>query len=243
MTYKLGKLPAKFDGRTLKLSAYLDVPALPPLPAESNWLPKVSKFNMGGNDRYGDCVICGAAHMHQVWTANAGKEVIIPDKTIIDTYFKFTGGVDSGLNLLPTLKTWRSKGMFGDKIAAFVSVNPKKITQMQYACWLFGGVYLGLDMPEAWQGANKWDVGPFGPYLKWEAGTWGGHCVNVVETNAEGYIVSTWGSTMPLTAAAMAMYADEAYAILTLDWFDKTHTSPSGFKWRDLQADLAEVTK
>ena len=53
----LGKHPAIFDRRTLKLSNYLDIPKLPPLPPESDWFKKVSKFSMAGNLDYGDCVI------------------------------------------------------------------------------------------------------------------------------------------------------------------------------------------
>jgi len=38
------------------------------------------------------------------------------------------------------------------------------------------------------------------------------------------------------------MYADEAYAILSLSWFDVNHKSPPGFGWSDLKADLTRIT-
>ena len=240
---KLGKNPATFDRRTLKLSAYLDTPKLPPLPPESNWFKKVSQFNMGGNDTYGDCVVCGAAHMMQTWTANAGRhEVITPDKTIVDAYLKITGGQDTGLNMLDFLNHWRQVGIFGNKIGAFVSVNPRKVTQMQYANWLFGGIFLGMELPEAWQGAKVWDAGPLGPSGRYEPGSWGGHCVAAGKASPTGYVVSTWGMEMPVTAAGM-MYADEAYAIISLEWFDVNHKTPTGLAWKDLLADLKAVTK
>jgi len=243
MDYKLGKKPAIFDRRTLKLSAYLDIPKLPPLPTESNWFKKVSKFNMGGNNQYGTCVVAGAAHMIQTWTANAGRhEVITPDQTIINQYFALTGGQDTGLDLLSFLNVWRRKGIFGgEKIGAFVSVNPRKSTQMQYANWLFGGIYLGIELPLAWQGAEVWDVGPMGPIGKYESGSWGGHCVAAGQASPTGYVVSTWGTKKLITAAGM-MYADEAYAIIDLSWFDVNHKTPTGLSWKDLMSDLAKIT-
>ena len=84
MNYKFGKLPAVYDERTLRLENYLDVPKLPPLPETSDWFAKTSPFPMAGNDDYGDCVVAGASHMIQTWSANAGKEQVFADKTVID---------------------------------------------------------------------------------------------------------------------------------------------------------------
>lgn len=239
---QLGKLPAVFDRRTLKLSSYLDVPKLPPLPSESNWFGKVNRFNMGGNDDYGDCVVVGAAHMIQTWTANAGRrELSFSDKTIVDAYLRLTGGQDTGLNMLAFLNHWRQTGIFGSRIGAFVSVNPRKITQMQYANWLFGGVYVGLQLPMSAKGQEVWDVPPGGPVGKGEPDTWGGHCVNCGQASGLGYTVATWGMKQAVTPMFMATYADEAYAILTLEWFNVNHKTPAGFAWRDLKADLERI--
>ncbi len=240
---KLGKLPALYDRRTPKLSAYLDIPKLPPLPEESDWFKKVSKFNMGGNDSLGDCVVCSAAHMIQVWSANAGRrEVINPDKKIIDTYLMLTGGQDTGLNMLAFLNYWRQTGVFGNKIGAFVSVNPRKVTQMQYANYLFGGIYVGLQLPLSARGQKVWDVPPGGPVADGEPDSWGGHCVDCGRASGTGYSVGTWGAKQLVTPAFMATYADEAYAILTLDWFNVNHKTPNGFAWPDLKADLHRIT-
>ena len=244
MNRMLGKNPAVFDRRTLKLSAYLDVPQLPPLPAELDWFKKVSKFTPAGNLDYGDCVVAGAAHMRQTWTANAGRhEVITPDQTVINQYLKLTGGQDTGLDLLSFLNHWRQKGIFGgEKIGAFVSVNPRKITQMQYANWLFGGIYLGIMLPVSAQKQKVWDVPSGGPVDDGEPGSWGGHCVDCGRASNAGYSVATWGDIQRITPAFMATYADEAYAVLSLDWFNVSHKSPPGFAYKDLLSDLAKIT-
>ncbi|TRZ44517.1 hypothetical protein D4S03_11980 [bacterium] len=241
---KLGKLPAIFDRRTLKLSLYLDVPKLPPLPRESDWFKKVSKFNMAGNTEYGDCTIAGAAHMKQTWTANAGRrEIITSDKTVIKQYLNLTGGQDTGLNMLAVLNHWRKTGLFGDKIGAFVSVNPRKNTQMQHACWLFGGVYLGLQLPLSIKNQAIWDIPIGGPIGDGEPDSLGGHCVTCGVARSNEYVVSTWGEKQPMTVTFASCYADEGYAVLSLDWFTTEHKSPDGFAYKDLLSDLAKITQ
>ena len=237
---KLGKLLRTIDSRTLWLENYLNVPALPPLPETADNFAKVSRFNMGGNDQYGDCVVAGAAHMIQTWSANAAREAIIPDKTIINTYLKLTGGADTGLNMLEFLKFWRNTGIAGHKIGAFASVNPKNLTTMRYANWLFGGIYLGIMLPVSAQKQQVWDVvslsGDGAP------GSWGGHCVNNGLSTPRIFKVGTWGMEQTATANFMATYCDEAYAILSLEFFDKNHKTPAGFDWKTLLADLKAVT-
>jgi hypothetical protein len=244
MIGKLGKAPAVFDRRTLKLSSYLDVPKLPPLPPDgSDWFKKVSKFNMAGNDVYGDCVVAGAAHMRQTWTANAGRrEIITPDKTVIKQYLALTGGQDTGLNLLAVLNHWRQVGLFGDKIGAFVSINPRKNTQVQYACWLFGGVYVGLMLPTSAQGQRLWEVPASGPVGDGEPESWGGHCVTCGVADSKRYVFSTWGEEQAATVGFAATYSDEMYAVVSIDWFTVNHKTPTGLAWADLMADLKRIT-
>ena len=74
MDYKLGKLPAVYDSRTLQLENYLNIAKLPPLPDATDWFAMTSPFPMAGNDQYGDCVVAGASHMVQTWSANAGTD-------------------------------------------------------------------------------------------------------------------------------------------------------------------------
>ena len=238
----LGKTPATYRESTKRLSAYLDLPKLPPLPAESDWFKKVSKFSMAGNDQYGNCVVAGAAHMVQTWTANAGRhETIIPDKQVIDAYLKLTGGQDTGLNMLAFLDYWQKVGIFGNKIGGYVSVNPRKITQMQYANYLFGGVFTGFLLPLSSQNQAVWEVPVYGPVGRGEPESWGGHCAPIGVTSPHAYTVSTWGVEQPATPGFVATYSDEAYAILTLDWFTVTHKTPYGFAYRDLLSDLKAV--
>src|SRR5665647_1950237 len=114
---KLGKLPPVFKASTLHVENYMDVGKLPELPDTSDWFAKTSPFPMAGNDKYGLCGPAGASHIIQTLTANAGRrEEILSDKTVIDTYFKYTGGRDIGVNLEEFQKYWRKVGIAGHKI-------------------------------------------------------------------------------------------------------------------------------
>lgn len=239
----LGKQPAVFDERTLRLENYLNIPKLPPLPDTSDYFAKVSKFPMDANDRLGDCVVAGAAHMIQAWSANAGREAIIPEKTIVDTYFNLTGGADTGLNMLEFLNFWRKTGIAGHKIGAFAAIDPKNITSVRYANYLFGGVYFGFMLPRSAQDQKIWDVPSGGARGDGALNSWGGHCVNGGVATPRMVKVGTWGAEQWATVNFVGTYCDEAFAIISLEWFGKTHKTPTGLAWKELLADLKAVTK
>lgn len=240
MDYKFGKQPAKFDERTLRLENYLNIPKLPPLPETSDWFANTSQFSMAGNDQYGDCGVAGAAHMIQTWTANAGRhEQIIPDKTVIQTYLTYTGYQDEGVVLLDFLKYWRKTGIAGHKIGAFAAIDPKNITSWRYANFLFGGVYSGFNVPQ--YSMDQFDAGKIWDISKKNTQIVGGHCVPAGITTPRMFCFSTWGKRQWATVAFVGQNFDEAYAILSLEWFTKDHKSPLGFYWKDLVSDLKAV--
>lgn len=236
---KLGKLPPIYDPRTLRLENYLNIPKLPPLPETSDWFAKTSKFPMDGNSDYGDCVVAGAAHMIQTWSANAGREVVLPEKTVINTYLNLTGGEDTGLNMLEFLKFWRTTGIAGHKIGAFVAIDPQNLTSWRYTNYLFGGVFSGFMLPESamaqFDQGKTWDVVPNSKIA-------GGHCVNGGIATPRLIKLATWGKTQWATVRFVGQNCDEAYAVLSLEWFDKNHKTPAGFAWKDLVSDLRAVT-
>ena len=239
MDFKLGKLPAVYDERTLRLENYLDVPKLPPLPETSDWFAKTSPFPMGGNDQYGDCVVAGASHMIQTWSANAGKEQVFADKTVIATYLKLTGGADTGLVMLEFLKYWRKTGINcpdgKHKIGAFAAIDPQNLTSWRYCNYLFGGVYAGFNVPQS--AMDQIDKGKTWSVVKGSP-TIGGHCVNGGIATPRLICLGTWGQKQWATVDFVGQYFDEAYAVISLEWFTKTHKTPHGFYWKDLMTDL-----
>jgi hypothetical protein len=242
---KLGKLPATRDERNLKMAKYLIPAKLPPLPSACNLYWRISKFGAQGNLEYGDCVVVGASHQVQTWSANAAREQIIPDDKVITTYLELTGGRDTGLNVLAFLNHWRKNPLWGHPLGAFVEINPRSPRQLQYAVYLFGGALLGFNLPVSAKGQVVWDVPRGGAVGDGDPGSWGGHLTHLGAYDREAkvpYVISTWDLMQPTASRFPAIYCDEAYALLALDWFTQDHISPMGFNWKRLKADLQRIT-
>jgi hypothetical protein len=238
----LGKLEVKPDARNLMLAKYIDDQvALPQVPASVDWSQKVGSWPMYGNDTLGDCTCAAVGHMEEAWSASAGAPEVPPDKAVTDLYWA-TGSADTGRYCLDVLNHWQSTGFGTDdeKIQAFAQIDEKNQPHVEFTCWAFGGVYLGVQLPKSAQTQeNEWTV-TSGPDA--EAGSWGGHCVNLVNYTSTGLTCVTWGRLMPMTWQFFNAYCDEAYAVISPDFLDSRGQAPSGFDLDQLKADLAQVT-
>ena len=242
-TYRFGKHPAKNDYRTLRLKNYL-TSAVPPPPASFDVLQNVYKdlntsdptvlFPMDGNDTYGDCTIAALAHAITVYGGLVGTKTVMPSKAVVKLYMHLTGGVDSGLQELDVLNYWRQTAVDKDRMLAYVSIDPKNHTHVQQAICMFGGVYLGFQVPQnciqQFDAHQPWTPGPL---------TQDGHAVFATAYDAGGVTVLTWGNVQKGTWAWWDECVDEAYAILPAD-AEKAGFAP-GFDFAQLQADLADV--
>lgn len=217
--FKLGKAAAKRDARNLMFAALLKAPAA--LPKEYDFDMKHAGIPtpMFANDTYGCCVISGRAHQtlrFELIEQNA--KLPITDKDVTKEYLKESGGQDSGLVVLDSLKAWRAKGWTAAKkkykIKAFSEVSPKDHTAMKQAIFLDVGIGLGLSLPTSAQGqlqaGKPWDaVTGKGS----QPGSWGGHYVYVSGYTALGPVCVTWGRKQQMTWRFIDKYCDEAYAI------------------------------
>lgn len=242
---KLGKKAPKIDHRTLRLSTYIS--SLPSAPAAKDWSAGNQSWGMMINDRLGDCTIAGVAHAIQVWTQAQGSIVTLADDVILSYYESWDGYVptdpdtDQGGVELDVLKNWKNSGFSGHKISSFTSVNPKNEDECKQALNLFGGLYIGIELPLTAQNQDVWDVVPDPGDGSADAGSWGGHCVFAVAYDANGVTVITWGQLKKMTWAWWLKYCSEAYAIISLDWFNSSGIDPTGFNQTQLEADLAQV--
>lgn len=218
MALMLGKLPKKEDSRTLQFRAVLK--AAPPAPPAYDFdaahlgIPTP----MFGNDRYGDCVIAGRAHQTlRFELIDEGKIISITDKEVEEEYFKETGGPDSGLVVLDSLKLWRNEGWTAggdnDKIKAFAEIDPKDHEGIRAAIYADIGCGMGFLVTQAamdqFNAGEKWDV------VKGDdGGELGGHYVHCPAYNEIGPICVTWGQRQQMTWAFVDKYADEFYAII-----------------------------
>ena len=255
--YKLGKQGVKHDARTFKLSNYMLHAAAKPHPLRRvNWINGVTNLGMMGNDNAGDCTTACLGHLIELWTLKeSGREVVIPDKQILQSYTDVTGiegaaydpatgANDNGCNILDVLNYARKTGVGGHKISAFMSIDPKNHDEVKIAIQLFGGIDIGLALPLSAQSevGQTWTVPTTGLTGDGAPGSWGGHCVPTVAYFADQSLtVVTWGALQQMTWEFWDAYCDEVYAIISPDWVAKNGANPQGFNLAQLQADLAAL--
>jgi hypothetical protein len=242
---RLGRLPARRDARTLMLSNYLQAGQLPSAPAEYDSASKVSAFGMLANDTLGDCTVAGLLHMIEIWASQNGPQPHFTDAQAIALYSELCGYVpgnsdtDQGGVEIDILKTWRKSPILGYPLAAYVSVDPTNFEHLKIAHWLFGSLYLGVELPTSAQGETVWSD------LSGDPGSWGGHCVatsgykNASCLSDSRLTVVTWGTKQDATPEWIAKYCDEVWAPLSPAWLNAQETAPNGFNVAQLKADLA----
>lgn len=241
---KLGRLPVKHDPRTFQAAKYME--AVSPPPVSSDWDSPVPRWNMFKNDTIGDCTFAACGHLVQNWTFNAtANEITISDTDIIKGYSAVsgydpqTGANDNGCNELDVLNYVRKTGIAGHKFQAYVQLDVTNINQIKQAINLFGGVYIGINMPISAQSqvGGLWDAASG---ANGQPGSWGGHAIHVGKYNASEMEGVTWGDLQRISYAFWNKYVEEAYAIVSLDFFNGGK-DPQGFDITTLENDLVAV--
>ncbi len=244
---KLGKRAPRHDPRTLLLANYLSPAVLPVLPDQEDWSGKVPAWGMMKNDTIGDCTCAAAGHLIEEWTSNVGQEVVPLDDDIVAAYSAITGydpqtgNNDNGAAELDVLNYWRQTGIAGRKIDAYVALEPGNHEHVRAAVYIFGGCYIGVQLPISAQKQQVWSVPPGGPQGDGTPGSWGGHAVPVVAYDALGLTVVTWGMLLRMTWGFWDAYCDESYAVLSEDFLDQNKVAASGIDLQSLQADLNAI--
>lgn len=240
---KLGRKAIKTDSRTLKLARY--VKALPPAPANRDWLGSVKDWGMMLNDNLGDCTCAACGHAVQIWTLNTKGEVTVPDSAVLKAYEQWCGynpsdpSTDQGGIELDVLNDWRQNDMAGHHLSAFAAVKFDNLAEVKQAINLFGGVYIGLALPVTAQTQSSWSYVP--GTKNNEAGSWGGHAVFVGKYSEAGFTCITWGEPMWMSNSFWLHYVDEAYALVSTDFLNAKGDTPTGFALPQLLADLAQI--
>jgi hypothetical protein len=253
--YKTGRKAVITDSRTLKLGKYVTA-ELPPPPPSRDWTKGITSFGMMLNgtdpnnppeipDGVGDCTIAAVGHAIQIWTANTGTELTVPNATILDFYQWWCGYVDGDPSTdqggieVNVLNEWRKHGFWGNKLLGYADPDVTNMTEIQQAIDLFGGVYIGLNVPQSvMNNAND-------PSIPWDVGgdetLVGGHAVFVPAYSPGLFRPISWGSPYTMTQAFWEKFVDESHALLGQDWLWKK-SSPAGFNKNALLADLSAIT-
>ena len=226
----LGKLPAKVDTRTIKYSSVRkSFAVLPPAPtsfdSEATFQVDNSEgfMNVGSNG-VGDCVL--AAGYHWLMVANkmeTGQDSPIPtDSEILSTYYKLTGGSDSGLNELMFLNYFRQTGIPIQgkiyKIHGFVSIDWKNHDELVDAMYYMKNLFVGLALPKS--ALTIWNDGKQAPWVLAgnntdKPGSWGYHGVyDPFYQVSFGLGFNTWGQRQLADFPWCDACIDELYALV-----------------------------
>ena len=218
--FKLGKAAASRERGGVAFSQLLrSAPAKLPTAYDFDSTHPGIPTPMFMNDALGDCVIAGRAHQTlRFENIEQGSVLMIRDADVKAEYVKETGGPDTGLVVLDSLKAWQARGWKVGKntykIRAFATVDFRKHEQVRQAIFSDVGIGLGVQLPLAAQAqiqtGQPWSV-TTGPKSK--PGSWGGHYVFVPAYTAIGPVCVTWGRKQQMTWDWLDKYCDEAFAI------------------------------
>ena len=251
MVFKLGKTPARpwqAPADTFRFATYADRDVLPAPPAIFGRQGLNSSWPMFGNDRYGDCVLAGAAHETMLLTKEAGDPASFSDASVLSDYTAIAGfdpenpATDQGVDMQAAASYRRKTGIVDANgrrhvVASYLAVAPDNVSDILLAAYLFvAGI--GLQLPSSALDQTKsgqvWDVVPGSPNE-------GGHYVPLFGRQANGLLVFvSWGAVQLATIRFLQTYCDEAIAYLSQeDLVDGK--SPDGFDFATLTADLARL--
>jgi hypothetical protein len=241
--YCTGLLPKVTKYKTLQFRCYsADMPAPPASTSNLQTVYSALKvadpgylFPMDGNDRIGDCAYAAKAHGLTLYRGVTGQVLVPTTAEVLSGYFALTGGQDTGLAGLDVLTDWHKNPWQGDAILAFAEVRKSSLTHVKQAIANYRGLYVGFQVQE--NAESDFDAG-----RPWEPGklTDDGHAVYIVDYDAAGVTLLTWGAVQRATWAWFTECISEAYAILPPEAANPRFAP--GFNIAALQADLAVVT-
>jgi hypothetical protein len=245
--YQYGKLDARIPVGLRRFFTYLTdpLPAGPPSVTPPQAPPGVADpdasypFGMLANDRLGCCTWAAQVHLRMANAVqNAEAETVWPTATAVgDGYLAFDGGQDNGCDEAAIMDLWTTTGMLGDKALAYGRLREHYLAELRSCIAIFGGVYLGADMPTPAQ--NQFNSG-----VPWaltdtadDQNIEGGHAFCAVGYDEHYLYVVTWGRVQAVTWQWWEVYGTEAWVVIT----SEDAAAKAGVNLPLLQADLAKI--
>lgn len=243
MTRFYGRRPRAFDPAIPHMSALrMGAPAPAPIPTQIDYTsPLPADLGMMLNDQLGDCTMAGLGHAIEIWSRFAGgAETVVSDDAIrrACTEFNASNGAVEQTVLRQAMNAGFPLDAAGDarsRLTCFVELDPRQPEDIRRAIYECGVVYLGINVPQALLNGE--------PPAVWDAGSPAsneGHCIIAAgyDTRVSGNLtrIVSWGRRYDLTDAFIAAYVDEAYALVSPLWVEKTGSTPLGMTLVALEA-------
>jgi hypothetical protein len=239
----LGRKPRLLNPAVPHMSALIAGQKPPPPPPAADYLSKMpNALGVMLNDSLGCCTCSAIYHAIQLWTCSTNETMQTnPDADVLSVYEEFCGYVqgdpstDSGGIEQHVLHAWLEQGVpinavsasTVNKLTAWFEVDARirqDVEQVIYEC---GVCYIGFNIPD-----NIMLPGGSDPPRLWtydpKATVLGGHAVILGSYDEEGVGLISWGEKYKMTWEFFHKYTDEAYALVDVDWINKTGLSPLG---------------
>jgi hypothetical protein len=238
-----------------RMAKYVKLSQLPTPPAVFNYWPLANQSAVAdilGNSTLGDCTAAGACHLTDVYSAGGGSPAAMTAAQAIAFYSLSTGydpsnpTTDQGGDEVTVLTTWENGGLDGKglhPIKGFVLVDGSNAPLLFASCWIFGGLYFGLELTDAMANTNQagflWTPGTANPN--------DGHCVVGAggDSSGKGTIATnTWGLLGDFEMDAIAELCVESaggtvFVPISQEWVNAAkNLAPSGFDWEQLASDF-----
>lgn len=232
---RFGKLPAKRLRKALALSNYLNMSAAT-FPAAHAWERPID-LGMLGNDSIGDCTIAGRYHLRMIQraVAQAWNPLVVTTAEATADYSAITGYVpgdestDNGANMTDVLTYYKDQ---------YVTLDIQNIDQIKAATYIFGGIYIGFNVPESMVDQLNSGIDPTWAYSPNDKVSGEGHCVDPCGYGRDGLALASWGKYYRTSWDFWLSWVDEAYALVEPDWIEKSGVSPTGLDLNGLLADF-----
>ena len=226
--YKLGRQPHDplKTARCLQAHDVLDLSTLPTRPAARDWSQRDgvdTTYQMFGNDYLNDCVIASLLDQFLTWAGQSGTSFAPTLQDALNGYQQLGGwdpsnsaATDNGCVMLDVVTRIKTESLAGHRIKAFVHVDPKNLDLLAAALEFFGGLWMGWDLPIAWQQADVWGTAPDGKLTgDWTPASWGRHATHAPLWSPGMAGLITWCEHRPFALEAAPAYCSEAYALVS----------------------------
>jgi hypothetical protein len=168
------------------------------------------------NDVEGICGPAAAAHSVMAWVA-ANASSYYPRECMIEKFYRALSPDDQGVDALEMFNLWRQKGLGldgSDAILAYAAVDLKDQDEVEIAVHAFGGICVGLALPNFATHGDMTSVNWKLPWPWWmrKHSLWSkpnpanGHMVYVCGYTPRKVNCVTWGAEKDMTWAFLREY-------------------------------------
>lgn len=216
-------------------------------PLARDWTQGI-RYDSLMNHKLGCCTITGIAHLMQNSALAHGQLLRFADEEIVSAYSRATGYVpgdpstDRGGQMVNALKMARHVGIGGKKIGAHVRVDVRDYLEVQAAINLFGGIYVGADLPKRISSQTVWTIPVQREFNDLDTpGSLGGHAFVKLGYDRHHLRALPWRDPVYASVEWMKLYVDEAWAIIDERWISGDRPAPNGFDMERLIHNLAAI--